>query len=259
MSDDENQGTNTDIVGKKIFFLYPSNAMMVQIIPELIQQEYEVYIVKDHARLPRVLKRYKETVVFINIDEGQPEAEWEKWMETVSNATPGTLFGIFSSNSSDDLKDKYVNKLKVSCGYMALKHDMSKAGESVQEILKVLNIKGRRKYLRASPDRDTIATINIPYGNDYVNGTLRDISTVGFSCILTNNPEIPKNMLQKDIQLKLQSMLLKVEGVVFGSRTEGPDKIYVFLFTQKVDSDVRSRIRKYIQQTLQGRMDNEMA
>ena len=252
------EAASSDIVGKKVFFLYPQNTILIQIIPELVQQEYEVYVAKDHNRLPRVLKRYKEAVVFINIDEGQPEAEWEKWIGTVTAATPGVLFGIFSSNSSDDLKDKYLNKIKVSCGYMALKHDMSKAAETVLEVLKVMNIKGRRKYLRASPDRDTIATVNIPYANDYVNGTLKDISTVGFSCVLENNPDIHKNSLQKDIQLKLQSMLLKVEAVVFGSRTEGPDKIYVFLFTQKVDGDVRSRIRKYIQQTLQGRMDNEM-
>jgi len=256
MSDEAN--TSSDITGKKVFFLYPPNTVQIQILPELVQQEYEVYVVKDHNRLPRVLKRYKEAVVFINIDEGQPEAEWEKWMGTVTAATPDVLFGIFTSNSSDDLKEKYLNKLKVSCGYLPLKHDMSKAGETVLETLKVMNIKGRRKYLRASPDRDTIATVNIPYASDYVNGTLRDISTVGFSCIINNNPEIPKNMLQKDIQLKLQSMLLKVEGVVFGSRMEGPDKIYVFLFTQKVDADVRSRIRKYIQQTLQGRMDIEL-
>ena len=35
-------------------------------------------------------------------------------------------------------------------------------------------------------------------------------------------------------------------------------KIYVVLFTQRIDPDVRTRIRKYIQQNLQVKMDTEL-
>jgi hypothetical protein len=49
-----------------------------------------------------------------------------------------------------------------------------------------------------------------------------------------------------------------VEGIVFGSRMDGSARIYVILFTQRIDPDVRARIRKFIQQNLQARMDMEL-
>lgn len=249
---------NLEILGRKIFMLYPTASVINQVIPELIQQEYEVYVAKDHGRLQRALKKYSDSIVYINIDEKMPEQEWEKWILNLNSTLPDVQFGIFSSNSSDELKEKYVRVLKVACGFLPLKVDMSKSGEAVIEILKFINVKGRRKYLRASTERESNASVNIPLGGDFVKGTVKDISVVGFSCVLENNPGLAKNTLQKDIQLRLQSMLLNVEAVVFGSRTEQEDKIYVFIFTQRIDSDVRIKIRKYVQQNLQSKMDTEI-
>jgi len=123
------------------------------------------------------------------------------------------------------------------------------------EILHSLDAKGRRKYIRVSTAKDSNTTLNLPFNGMFVKGYIRDISVVGISCTLEGNPDIPKNTFFKDIQLKLLSSLLKVEGIVFGSRKDGLDRIYVLLFTQRIDPDVRIKIRKYIQQNLQAKMD----
>ena len=253
---DENY--NSELSGKKIFMLYPTASVINQVIMELTQQEYEVYVAKDHGRLMRVLKKFNDSIVYINIDEKMPEQEWEKWILTLHSSIPEVKVGIFASNSSEELKDKYIKNLNIACGFLPLKVDMSKSAEAIIEILKLVNVKGRRKYLRASTEREANASVNIPLGGDFVKGVVKDISVVGFSCSLENNPELPKNTLQKDIQMRLQSMLLNVEAVVFGSRTEETGKTYVFIFTQRVDSDVRIKIRKYIQQNLQSKMDTEI-
>jgi len=39
---------------------------------------------------------------------------------------------------------------------------------------------------------------------------------------------------------------------------DGKDKVYVLIFSQKVDHDVRAKIRKFIQYNLQGKMDPEL-
>jgi RNA processing factor Prp31 len=39
---------------------------------------------------------------------------------------------------------------------------------------------------------------------------------------------------------------------------DGDSKIYVLLFTQRIDSGARAKIRKYIQQNLQRKMDAEL-
>ncbi|MCL2801222.1 MAG: pilus assembly protein PilZ [Treponema sp.] len=247
-----------EITGKKVFFLYPTASVQNQVITELTQHEIEVYIAKDHMRLLRVLKKYNSSIVFINIDESIQEAEWEKYILTIRNTAPNVNVGIFSSSSDEELKAKYIEKLKITCGFMTLKLDMSRAGKKIMDILGVMNVKGRRKYLRASLERESTATMNMPFNGDFINSAIKDISVVGISVVFEHDPGLKKNALYKDMQIRLQSMLIKVEAVVFGSRENLGEKIYVLLFTQRIDPDVRVKIRKYIQSNLQSKMDSEI-
>ena len=248
----------SDITGRKIFFLYPTASVKNQVITELAQQEYEVYVATDHARLARALKKYQDSILFINIDEKISEQDWEKWIGGILSNHPEIKVGVFSSRSEEELKEKYINKLNVTCGFLALKLDMSKSVGAVLEILKDTNAKGRRKYIRATTEREATATINMPHNGDFIKGVIKDISVVGVSCRFEIDPGLKKNTLFKDIQIKLQSMLIKAEAVAFGSREEEGEKNYVLLFTQRIDPDVRVKIRKYIQINLQNKMDSEI-
>jgi len=262
MSGENNTASNNteelSLTGRKIFFVYPTASVVNQVITELTQQEYEVYAARDHGRLLRGLKNYPDSIVYINIDEGQSETEWEKWILTIYNTLPDIRIGVLSSNSSEELKEKYISKLHISCGFLTLKVDMSKAPDIILGVLDKINAKGRRKYLRASVEKEANATINMPFNNDFINGVIRDVSVVGISCVFDQDPVLKKNTLHKAIQLRLQSVLLNVEAVIFGARVENGQVVYVLLFTQRVDSDVRVKIRKYIQQSLQAKMDSEL-
>jgi len=245
-----------EMTGKKIFFLYPTVAVENKVIAELVQQEYEVYITKNKDTLRRVLQEYPDSIVFVDINEQMTEAEWEAWITSVKTSpdTKNVSLAIITNNDDEKIKRKYLLTIKVS-GYTVLKFDLDKAIVHIIEILQSLDAKGRRKYMRATTKGDSNATLNLPFNGMFVKGYVRDISVVGISCTLEGNPDIPKNTLFKDIQVKLLSSLLKVEGIVFGSRMEGSEKIYVVLFTQRIDPDVRVKVRKYIQQNLQAKMD----
>jgi glutaredoxin-related protein len=256
MSDSANQ---LDITGKKVFFLYPSAAVQNQIITELTQQEFEVYVVKEHNNFAHALKKYTDSILFINIDDGMPEQEWAVWIEKVMAAYPNIKIGIFSSSSDEALHNKYVDDLHVQCGFMVSKFDIAKNTGKILEMLNVLNVKGRRKYVRAETKHETTATINMPHNGGFVNGVIKDISVVGISCVFDKEDvEIAKNALLKDIQIRLQTMLVKVEAILFGCRVDSDNKIHVLIFTQRIDPDVRVKIRKYIQQSLQHQMDHEI-
>jgi hypothetical protein len=252
------QDSNSDITGKKVFFVFPTAYVQNQVITELVQHEYEVYVSKDAKRLAHALKKYNDSVVFVNIDEGLHEPEWEKWIHTLMSALPEIRVGVFSSSPDDKIREKYVDTLKIKCGFFNSKLDMSKTTVRILEVLEALNVKGRRKYLRANTEKETVATINMPVGTGFVNGTVRDVSVVGVSCSFEEEIPIHKNNLIKDIQIRLQTMLLKVEAVVFGSRVDGHEKIFVLLFTQRIDPEVKIKIRKYIQQNLQHKLDHEI-
>jgi hypothetical protein len=247
--------------GKKILFLYPTVAVQNKIISELVQQEYEVYIAKNKDTIRRVLRDHRGSIVFVDINEQLKEPEWEGWITAVKTApdTKETAIGIVTSNDDEQIKRKYLLTIKV-CGYTVLKFDLDKAIVHLIEVLQTLDAKGRRKFIRATTTKDSNVTLNLPYNGRFINGLIRDISVVGMSCTLEGDPDIPKNTLIKDIQVKLQSSIIKIEGILFGTRSEGEgyEKTYVLLFTQRIDPDVRVKIRKYIQHNLQTKMDDEL-
>jgi len=248
--------SNSDIQGKKIFFLHPSAVVINMVIEELAQQEYEVYIAKDQRKIKRVLQKFPDSIVFVDINEGgMTEVEWETWIRTVTGALPTISVGIVSSNKDEKLIQKYTNVLKVKCGYTVLKSDMNQNILQIFEHLKNVDAKGRRKYIRATIASDTASNVNLPHGNGFVNGVIKDISVVGISCVFDQDPNFQKNALLKDVQIKLQTMIIKVEAVVFGSRPDGKTTAYVLLFTQRIDPNVKAKIRKYISQSLQNKMD----
>jgi hypothetical protein len=254
--DNEN---SVEILGKKIFFLYPSALALNEVVEELIQEEYEVYTIKDQEKMKKILIKYPDSVVLININEQLAEGEWESWIRGVMSdpVTAGTAIGILTPGGDENLKRKYVDDLKVQCGYIQVKSDSRTLVKQVLAALKGANAKGLRKYVRATPDNETISAINLPVNSNYVKGTIKDISAMGLSCVFDEDPGLEKNSLCKDVQIKLQSALLKIEGIVFGFRLEGDTKIYVIIFTQRTDPAVRTKIRIYAHNIMQARLEAE--
>ncbi|MDR1307388.1 MAG: PilZ domain-containing protein [Treponema sp.] len=251
---------NTGLPGKKIFFIHPSAFVQNNIITELIQQEYEVYAVKDEVKLQKLLRTYPDSIVFASIDEALPADKWEGWIRSVmeDEASKTVSIGILSNTNNEEARRFYLNTIKVSCGFTSVKMDKNRVVAVMADMLKMTGAKGRRKHLRADTRGETGITINVPYDGGFINGGIRDISVVGLSCVFEQDPELEKNSLFPDIQIKLQSVLLKTEGIVFGFRMDGSDKVYVFVFTPKTDPAVHVKIRSYIQKNLQSRIDAEL-
>jgi hypothetical protein len=251
-------GSLAEIVGKKVFFLHPTAVVQNKIIEELVQQDYEVYLTKNQTALGRVLKKYPDAIVFVDINEQLSGAEWEKWIWEITGSAPKVLIGIVTSHDDEELRRKYTGVMGIKGGYTVLKADLNVTIKQIIDILNAADAKGRRKYLRATTENETNTTINLPMNGAFINGQIKDISVVGISCAFDYDPGLVKNALFKGIQVKLQSTLLNVEGIVFGSRMDGGLQIYVILFTQRIDPVVRTKIRKYIQQHLQSKMDEEL-
>ena len=250
----------SDITGKKVFFLMPTAVMQNSIIVELIQHEHEVYVTHNKDTLRRALRKYPDSIVFVDVSEKMPEKEWELWIRAVMTSpdTKTVSIGVITSNPDEELRDKYLKTIKVACGYTILKFDLEKNLRQIGEILQAMEAKGRRKYIRATIESDAHASINLPLDGAFVSGRIKDISVVGISFSLEGSPEIAKNAVVKDVQMILQTSRIKVDGILFGSRMDSREKIYVLLFSQRTDSEVRSKIRKYIQQNLQAKMDIEL-
>jgi hypothetical protein len=253
------QENSVEILGKKIFFLYPAALVQNDVVEELIQEEYEVYSIRDEGKLRKILAKYPDSVVLVNINEQLAEEKWESWIRDLMSdpATARVAVGILSPGGDENLQRKYVNDIKAQCGYIQVRADSRTLVKQVLAALKAVNAKGLRKYIRAAPDNEAMAVINLPVNNEYVNGTIKDISTMGLSCVFDEDPGLEKNSLCQNVQIKLQGMLLKIEGIVFGFRIDGDTKTYVIVFTQRTDPAVRTKIRIYVHNVMQARLDAE--
>jgi hypothetical protein len=254
----DNGASSFALLGRKIFFLNPSPPVQNKVVDELVQREYEAYVVRDRTILRRILKDFPGSIIFVDIDQAIAEKDWEGWIRETAKAEDlkDIRIGILTGNRSDLLQNKYANMLKLPGGYTMLHHDLSITIAQVINILNANEAKGRRKYLRAAMDKDGQAVVNFPVDGRFLSGAVGDISTVGLSCFFNEDPEFSKNAAFPNVQIKLRHTILNVEVVILGSRSDGKNKIYVALFTDKISPDAQVKIRRYIQVNLQTRMDS---
>lgn len=244
-------------LGRKVFFLYPPSVVKDELISRLLEQEYEVYMIKDAAMADRLLVLYPASVVFVNIDAGKSEGEWETWIRSkLSNPLLSSLgIGILTYNSDENLQKKYLMDIGIQCGFVKLKLGLEESTKILLSTLQANEAKGRRKYVRANCAGDSLSSINLREGGITATGKIQDISVVGFSCILDPDPAFKKNTVLHDIQLKLRASLVKIEAVVFGTRMVDDRMQYVMLLAPRTEAVVRDKIRNYIQYALQNEIE----
>jgi hypothetical protein len=249
---------NNDL-GRKVFFLYPPSVIRDELINRLLDQEYEVYMLKDTDMAKKLFRLYPDSICFVNIDAGHSEREWEAWIKSVmADPVTGTIgIGIVSYNADEDLQRKYLMNIGIPCGFVKLKLGIDESTRILLATLKATEAKGRRKYVRALCVSDTLSSINLKEGLISATGKIQDISAVGFSCTLEPDPEFSKNTVLHDLQLKLRATLLRTQVVVFGTRETDAGKLYVMLFPPKMDDISKDKIRAYIQIQLQAEIEQE--
>lgn len=239
--------------GKKVFFLYPPSVIKDTLVARLIEQEFEVYTIKDHIVANRLIRIWPDSIIYVNIDAGLDEDEWESWIKKTMEdpATSGVGIGIVSYNTDENLQRKYLMDIGIQCGFIKLKLGVDESTKILLATLKATEAKGRRKYVRASCAGDVLSSVNLKAGGSQIVGNLNDISVVGFSCSFNPDPKLTKNTIVNGIQLKLRGGLLMVDAMVFGARLDEGSSTYVMLFAPPLDQNARLKVRTYIQAALQ--------
>jgi hypothetical protein len=245
--------------GKKVFFLYPNSVIQTDMVAELIKSEYEIYLLKDHEKALTLFRRYPNSVVFINIDEGLKEPQWEEYVQTLQNDPDldGLRIGILTYNNDAELAQKYLMDLMVSAGFVKLSLGLKESTGIVLKVLEANEARGRRKYLRVKCG-DKNSTLNFKLHDKLFTGTVMDISSVGMACTFEPDPNFSAHAVADSIQLKLKGTLCLVSGIVMGARKEGGATLYVMLFDPKTPGDIKTKVRNFMQWSLQSHIEAEI-
>ena len=66
------------VYGRKVFFIYPPEALKGHFLKEIFKDEYETYLMFSLEKLNKVLNIFKDAIAFFNIDEGLQRGKWLK-------------------------------------------------------------------------------------------------------------------------------------------------------------------------------------
>jgi hypothetical protein len=242
-----------DASGKKVFLLYPQSVIHEEMLDILIMNGFETYTLRDHKKALKLLAKFPGSIVFINIDDGMPENEWERYIREIQEnpSTKESRIGILSYNQDKNLMQKYLMDLSVPCGYIQLKLGIQQSTKIILNALDANEAKGRRKFIRAGCEDDVNATMNYKCADGFFQGKLLDISSAGIAARIEKFPEMPPNTLMREVQLKLRGSLIMTDAILMGKRRDDKD-VYILLFDPtKINQDNKLAIHHYIKQCLQ--------
>jgi hypothetical protein len=246
-----------EFLGKKVFFLYPPPVIQDEMLDMLVMNGFETYVLKDHERALRILQKFSESVLFINLDAAIKEPEWAKYVQKIqcSPKMKGTALGIFSSSNDMLLKQKYLNDLGVQCGFVHLKIGVKESTKIVIQMLDALEARGRRNSIRVSCESDPNAKMNYKsLSQTMYYGKILDLSSAGFAALIPKFNEVAVNTMLKEVQLILRGSLVMVDAILMGNRKDN-ENVHIFVFDPKMTPYNKLTIHRFIKQSLQRYID----
>ena len=248
--------TQVNNAGKKIFLLYPHSVIRDDMLDMLIMAGYETYTLVDEKKAQKLLVKFPGSIMFINIDEGMKENEWEAYIRSIQGdpETKGCRLGIMSYNQDQALMQKYLMELAIPCGYIQLKLGLQESTEIILSALEANEARGRRQCIRAACHDDINASLNFKGDSGMFLGKLMDISSAGVAARFEKNISMASNTLIKDVQLRLRGGLFMTDMTLMGQRHDDK-RVYILLFGSKLSASDKLVIHHYIKLCLQKYID----
>jgi hypothetical protein len=249
----------SSVLGKKVFFLYPP-PVLTEVIDILANQEFEVYLVRDHERLRRLAASFPDAILFANIDGVLEEAGWIAYIEGLRREAPAVGIGIVTLNDSAELRQKYLMDIQVQCGFVVLNIGSAKTAEILTKTLEANEARGRRKFVRALCPPG-VGQFAVDIGGATLRGGLTDLSSAGMAIEPDDDTSLRVGTLLRDISLTIKGSRILVSGVVVAKRSggkEGRDVDVVMFTPDSLDEARREKLKTTVFKVNQLGMDRAL-
>jgi hypothetical protein len=243
-------------LGKKVFFLYPP-PVLTEVIDFLAQQEYEVYLTRDHAKLKRFIASFPDAILFVNLDDGLDEAGWLAYVESLRKDAPAIGIGIITLNDDNELRERYIMDLQVQCGFIILKLGAAKTAEILAKTLEANEARGRRKFVRALCPQGT-GQCAVDHEGATLRAQLSDLSSAGMTISFEGGTSLRVGTVLRDMSLTLKGQRILASGVVVAKRhgENGGSDVHVVMFDpSSLDDSRRDKLKSLVFKINQASMD----
>ncbi|GHV06461.1 hypothetical protein FACS189485_15020 [Spirochaetia bacterium] len=254
----DNASVALHVAGRKVFFLYPPSVIQDDVLSTLIRAGYEAYTLRDHTRAYQLLARFDGSILFINIDQGLEEQQWEIYIREVLNnpKTQSSRLGVLSYNSDPVMREKYQADMGLPCGYVQLKLDIKASTGILLNALETAGARGRRRHIRADCEDEGNAAINIKKEGFSFTGQLVNISSAGAAARFDKPVAFEDNEKLTDVQLRLWGTPIIVPQAAVMGICKGQSNVWVFLFETGLRDEDKETIHNFIRHCLHHYMEN---
>ena len=201
-------------------------------------------------------------MTFINIDEGDDENIWRKWLKSVreNEASKHAAFGVITMLDEEVKRGYYLMEQGIECGFIVVKIGAAKTTEILLRMLEANEARGRRRYVRATCPPDG-TDFSCALEDGLHKGWIKDLSSVGMSAVFVKGTTPRAGTRLKDLQLNLKGVRAILNGVVVGNNeAPGIGTIAVVMFEPaSINEDKRAKLRSFIRKTLQTTMDKALS
>ncbi|MBO4403978.1 MAG: hypothetical protein J5780_01440 [Treponema sp.] len=254
---DENTGKldETEIFGRKIFFLNPTFSIRNDVIPSLQGKEYEVYVIDSYKDAKNILKSHRKSICFINVDAQLTMGAWFNFIKSFEEdeVLKTTFVGLISERLKGEDRSTFLNQASIPGGIISSEEPTTQITEEVEKLLETNHAKGKRQYVRASLAAEREANMFWMNGDKLIQMKLVDISSVGMSAFI---PEAMAGLaheksILRNITLRLGPKQFVIDTVVLATKTCQGGALWIMLMLQNTPDHIRNTIRDFVSETNQ--------
>jgi hypothetical protein len=240
--------------GRRVLFVDPPSVVQEQMIHFLVSAQYEAAIVKDHRRLNAVLKMFPHSVVYFNLDSRVPPPALEQIVRAVISGKDehGAEVGILSYNPNPEVAQRYLMELGATCGYVILELGFQKSARIAIKALEAVEARGDRRFVRVKVPKGK-GSYHVKLSGVEITGEILDISEAGMACFMSGEYGLDTEL--PDIQLRLWGSLLRVSGVIRGTRRTPQGTVYVVMFDEIADGSAKGKLYTFLRRVMQYEVD----
>ncbi|MCQ2585883.1 MAG: hypothetical protein MJ185_09860 [Treponema sp.] len=248
-------------LGRKVFFVNPPYYVTNTIIPRLTANEYEVYSIDNYRMVKPILKKYPDSICFINIDsEVLTFKQWFRFAKSFEEdeVLSTIFFGVISQYAPKPERENFLLNVQLPAGFIQFTPDLDALVDIFLAILEMNEAMGKRKYVRADCGRDPRIYAEIDLETKKMPLMIQNISSVGISCY-ANESQLPL-LEEKSVHrmtLHLADMVFTGSIIILMKREIDGKPIVVMLFGQGLAFSSKSMIRDFIRHKIQVNLEEE--
>lgn len=252
---------NSDF-GRKVFFVDFSELFKANIVPVLLENEIELYVIDSYKNAKNILRLYPDSICFICIDRDLPPENWFNFIMSFEHdpMLSTIFFGIASERNDEDVKNHFLLNATIPAGFISLNINDDALVDNLMRILDLNGAKGKRRFVRADCEDDVLVSADCTIDGARIPLKITDISSAGVSCRTEEKFAgfFKPNMLIRDLSISLRSKKIQVSSIVIHSSVKGNALTVILLFTKGMSIASQKIVREYVQYCLQKEINDQL-